>query len=132
MTDAQQTQPASIGGVTFHYSAEYVCHGVRNDWKCHRWMVTIDGLVKDYYMGEAHVRDGVPIPPTPEMVLSSLLSESMAVTTTFEDWCLELGYNDDSIRALNTYRACCTTDAELRKVFTDEQLKAITLALEDY
>lgn len=39
-------------------------------------------------------------------VLSCLLSDSEACSTTFDDWCSTFGSNNDSLGALNTYLAC--------------------------
>jgi hypothetical protein len=44
--------------------------------------------------------------PSVADVLSCLLSETRACTTTFDDWCSDYGDNNDSLKALNTYLAC--------------------------
>lgn len=44
--------------------------------------------------------------PSVADVLSCLLSDSRACSTTFDDWCSDFGSNNDSISALNTYLAC--------------------------
>ena len=44
---------------------------------------------------------------------------------TFEDWCFNYGYDEDSREAYKTYKAYLELDAKLRKVFTDGQLEAL-------
>jgi hypothetical protein len=49
-------------------------------------------------------------------VMSCLLSDGRCAEGTFEDFCSELGYNDDSISALNTYLACQATRTAMIKM----------------
>lgn len=44
--------------------------------------------------------------PNVDDVLNCLFMDSQAGTETFEDFCLNFGYSDDSISALETYKAC--------------------------
>lgn len=44
---------------------------------------------------------------------------------TFEDFCYEFGYDNDSIKAYKTYVAVCEEWNGLRKVFTYEQLEKL-------
>lgn len=44
---------------------------------------------------------------------------------TFEDFCCEFGYDDDSIKAYKTYVAVCDEWNGLRKIFTYEQLNKL-------
>lgn len=44
---------------------------------------------------------------------------------TFQEWCRNFGYSDDSIKALNTYQACAKQYEALSKVFTQEQLEKL-------
>lgn len=62
-----------------------------------------------------------PTPPTAAEVLYSLMLDGEAINESFSDWCSDLGYDSDSIKALNTYRECEETGKLLRKVFTHEQ-----------
>lgn len=56
-----------------------------------------------------------PTPPTTEDVLDSLRSDAESVAwSTFEDWCLELGYDTDSRRAERSYHACQENAQRLR------------------
>lgn len=44
---------------------------------------------------------------------------------TFEDWCGELGYETDSIKALQTYRRCKAFAGRLNQFFTSEEIEAL-------
>lgn len=55
--------------------------------------------------------------PTAEDVLECLLSDSASVENagSFEDWCSEFGYDQDSRKAESVFRACKDQAAKLRK-----------------
>lgn len=44
---------------------------------------------------------------------------------TFEDWCFNYGYDEDSREAYRTYQNCEELAAKLSKVFTREELEAL-------
>ena len=48
-----------------------------------------------------------PVFPGVASVLHSLMLDAQALDQSFADWCDDLGYDDDSISAFDTYRACC-------------------------
>lgn len=54
-------------------------------------------------------------PPTLEEVCYSLFMD--AYEGSFEDWCAELGYSDDSIKAKVMYEECCWTRRALQRMF---------------
>src|SRR5260221_530649 len=63
-----------------------------------------------------------PVAPVAADVLYSLLSDATADQQSFNDWCADLGCNADSIKALNTYSACCEISKNLRRIFTAAQI----------
>ena len=73
-----------------------------------------------------------PVVPTAASVLYSLLLDSGAVNSCFSDWCADFGYNDDSIKALETYNACCKIGQQLRGFFTHQQQETMREILQDY
>lgn len=73
-----------------------------------------------------------PAPPTAASVLNSLLLDGAAVDQSFPDWCGDFGYDEDSITALGTYRACCKTGRLLRSLFTPAQREQLETLLQDY
>ena len=61
--------------------------------------------------------------PTLEEVLDCLASDSCSIENTgsFEDLRSELGYGDDSIQALRTYRACQKQRDGLKRIMSPKQ-----------
>ena len=55
--------------------------------------------------------------PAIDEVLHCLFSDGDASTESFSDFCGNLGYSDDSIKALNIYQLCAETYTKLRKAY---------------
>ena len=72
-----------------------------------------------------------PVKPTAADVLHSLTMDASAADENFHDWCANFGYSDDSIKALNTYKACLEIAAALRRHFSPAQREAIAEAVAD-
>lgn len=56
---------------------------------------------------------GKVVGPSVADVVYSLVSDSDAVGTTFDEWCSNLGYDNDSLKALNIYLACQRNSSKL-------------------
>ena len=56
-------------------------------------------------------------------VLSCLADDSDVVDYTFEEWCENLGFDDDSRKAEHTYKACLRLGEELREFLGAELLE---------
>ena len=74
----------------------------------------------------------VPIPPSNADILHCVIQDAEAAHQSFDDWCSDLGANNDSIKDFRIYRECCESAVHLRKTFTREQLDAMRAALQDY
>ncbi len=73
------------------------------------------------------------VTPTSASVLYSLLNDARCGSDyDFEDFCSEFGYDEDSIKAYETYKACQKTSKQLKKVFSATQLAQLETLLEDY
>lgn len=72
-----------------------------------------------------------PVKPTIADVLFCLVNDEEASDFNFADWCNHYGYSDDSIYALNTYKACLETATALRKHFDRDTLAAIRNHVQD-
>lgn len=70
--------------------------------------------------------------PVAAGVLYSILLDASALDTNPEDWLSDLGYDADSIRANEIYRACCESGRKLRTTFTRSQLDELQELLQDY
>lgn len=80
--------------------------------KCGRKRYTVP-----FYMGRGH--GGAE--PTIADVLSCLLSDASGYDNaqSFLDWCAEFGLDDDSRKALATFRACERISRRLRRLLGD-------------
>lgn len=76
-------------------------------------------------MWEALEKARKPIVPDVSDVLYALASDASAAESSFDDWCDDFGYDNDSRKALATYLACQETATKLRRMFTTAQLEAI-------
>jgi hypothetical protein len=94
--------------------------------KAGKWVTT-------YYTGPGlrNKRTGRPVRPTVANVLHSLFMDASAADESFSDWCDNLGYSDDSIKALNTYKACCDIAKHLRQQFDPETRAKIQAAIQE-
>ncbi|VTU31984.1 hypothetical protein H4CHR_02918 [Variovorax sp. PBS-H4] len=73
-----------------------------------------------------------PVKPPIASLLHSMFMDASGATQTFEDWCSDFGSDSDSIKALETYRACQQIHNDLRKFFTHEQHELLEALLEGY
>lgn len=73
---------------------------------------------------------------TPQLddVMGSLISDGSPHFNheTFEDWCENLGYNDDSIRDLQSYNTCMAIGIALAKAFTADELTQLQTAASNH
>lgn len=70
--------------------------------------------------------------PTLADVFCSLLSDADCGDRTFEDFCSDFGYDTDSRRAENTWRACVDTSIRLRTYFDPADVAKLREAFQDY
>lgn len=102
------------------------------------WRVTVTRagkttrLTTDYYTGVGLRRKGKPVAPSAADVMTALRNNAAAIEFSFFDWCAELGYDNDSIKALRAYEACCDTGEKLRALFSDAEREQIAEMLADY
>jgi hypothetical protein len=126
---------------TLPVKIDYVGEITRNDWPCDQWRVTISSKAgywsTDYFTGlglRKKAKFGPNLPRKPKIadVLHSLTMDASAADQNFHDWCAEYGYSDDSIKALNTYKACLEIGVAMRKHFSPETVRQIRELLQDY
>lgn len=70
--------------------------------------------------------------PTAASVLHSTSLDAQCASDTFEDFCSNLGYDEDSRKALEIYLACQEGGKKLRKIFTSAEIEQIQEILQDY
>lgn len=93
-----------------------------------QWLATFktkDGFFTvDYYTGIGHrktisgygLNHTKPVKPSVKDVVYSLYSDAQCAQENFDDFCDNLGYSSDSIKALNIYKACLENVRKLRKL----------------
>ena len=79
-----------------------------------------------------HWEAAKPKKPKVADVLHSLIMDAGAADENFHDWCANYGYSDDSIKAMNTYKACLEVAVALRKHFSPDTLRQVRELLQDY
>lgn len=118
-------------GVDYEYSRGAVSSPKWAD-KHNDWRVTVKRDNKrfdvDYFTG--NLADDPNLPD----VIHSLISdrETISARQSFDVWCYELDYNDDSITDYNTYLAIIENTERLEVMFTSEELSVLSRLLEDY
>lgn len=82
------------------------------DWQetSFQWKVQINGETFDFYTGAGWVQGikgyEVPKKPTLDDVLYCLVSDAEAGEMSFDEWCDNFGYDNDSRKALAMYLQC--------------------------
>lgn len=115
----------------------YACETTCADWQCDQWRVTLTGKSgywsTNYFtgIGLRNKRTKQPIKPSKIDVLYCLFNDANAAEYNFSDWCVEYGYSDDSIKAMNTYKQCLDIASALRRFFSSEQREAIKAAVSE-
>lgn len=80
----------------------------------------------NYWMGAAHTKA-----PSKKDVLYSMIIDDVSYMD-FNDFCTNFGYDNDSIRALNTFKACQTQTDNFYRLFNEEEREILRELLEDY
>ena len=119
----------------------------REKWDCFAWHATFKAGKNvetfDYFMGLGHVKkckfrkDSAlyserPEEPTSADVLYSLLLDAEAYSQPFHEWADNFGYDKDSIKAHDTYRACVDSGLRLSRLFDQKQREHLSTLLQDY
>jgi hypothetical protein len=128
--------PHDVWSVTLHHgdkthTTEFSCgighrklqagfpkSNIRSGYKGTEYYVERLGWLDDIKVAEAGFMK--PVAPSTADVLASLLSDASGVGETFEEWCSNYGYSDDSMKAMETYRACQKTRAAMQRFLGTE------------
>jgi len=79
------------------------------DWPHFLWDVKINGVSFAYKTGLGHASA-----PQIDYVLNCLFSDANAGAMSFDDFCADFDYSNDSLKALDIYRACAATIGQLK------------------
>jgi hypothetical protein len=94
------------------YNVAYMGERDTNGWKHDSFLVSINGFDFSYSTGFGHRTDKQSIrsvlvhAPIIDDVLFSLAMDASFALETFRDFCENLGYDEDSRKALNSYVEC--------------------------
>ena len=105
-------------------------HTVKPAWQHEAYQVTIargaDSYSTTYRQGTGHTTA-----PTVSQVVSCLLSDARSADEhTFESFCSEFGYDDDSRTAERAYVACRDCSSALRRILGDDYDRFNATAIE--
>ena len=96
------------------------------DWEAARAMAFAKGLSRPVKTDENYglvkeviERGSQAVRPGLDEVLYCLVADSAACGQDFEDWCSELGYDEDSRKAYTTWEACRANGKKLRDLGVD-------------
>lgn len=111
---------------------------LKDEWKrnANKWQVRLiyfdKEFVTDYYMGSGLVDErNRPKKPQVKDVLYSMIMDDVS-NMSFDDFCNEFGHDNDSIKALEIYRACLKETQAYYNMFDSEEREVLQELLKDY
>jgi hypothetical protein len=112
-------------GFKFEFGGQHAA--ARDEWQRnangYRVTFTYEGrkLSTDFWQGSAITSD-----PEANSVMECLVSDATAGAETFEDFCSDFGYDTDSRRAEQTWKACRQMANQLRHLFGADHDEAMS------
>jgi len=67
-----------------------------------------------------------------EVLWSLLMDSNYGEIDSFDNWCADYGYSDDSIKALKIYELCKETGRDIQRMFTPTELNELSELFQDY
>ncbi len=108
----------------------------RDGWKCDAWsfiLTTPRGREQfDYYTGLGHRVKDHPRAPHIIGLIDSILVDMSACSMSFNEWCSDWGYDNDSRKAHSIYLACQENAEKFKRLFTSGQIEKLQELLQDY
>jgi hypothetical protein len=120
MTTTRLKTLAGKVGIVCRYGAK-MGYEHQDEWqqRCNGYRCTIKYQGRrysfDFWQGVAFTDD-----PTAEGCLDCLLSDAQAGEQSFEEFCSEWGYDEDSRKAERTHGACQRVAREMRRLLGDD------------
>lgn len=159
MSETEKTVSDYLAEKGVNFEATLVGADKRDGWDCDAWRVRFyragKFIATDFYTGTGHRKPlkrapkapnnkrsaaydnwahqwVKPVAPVAVGVLYSLLSDAQGAEQPFDYWAADYGYDTDSIKALNTYNACCEIRRQVNTFFTHAEREQLRAMLEDY
>ena len=106
---------------TINYSTQLLYKDEKKEWPSFVFNILINGESFEYRLGLGYTdkKTGKVKSPRIGEVLHCLFFDARCADTSFENFCSDLGYNNDSIKALKTYLACQESGKKLRKALKE-------------
>lgn len=105
-------------------------------WEHNAYTVTLCQAGRGYkdaiYSGPFKMGTGIKYSPKLVDVMHGLLMDAQGANQSFEHWCADYGYSDDSIKALDIYHECQKTRDKLAKAFDSVTLEKLFEAASEY
>jgi hypothetical protein len=113
-------------------------------WMCHIRRGKGESVTQSlpYRLGLGHVVEGRAVPGVkgsgkpkrPKMldVLAGMSRDATSAEGSFADWCGDLGYDQDSRKALAIYLACQESGIQLRKLLGWDGVRRLREAVQDW
>lgn len=147
-----ETVAAYLAAQSITYAAALVGETKRDSWACDEWRIRLEKRAQSgkvaasmetrFYTGLGHRAKPKrrkswddsprPVAPTAASVLYSLLADAQGAEQPFDYWAADYGYDTDSIKALNTYNACCEVRRQVNAFFTHAEREQLRTMLENY
>lgn len=112
---------------TFEFRTGFGHRKLSPGWKAEglaKWYHNVVGTVRGY--AQAIAAGALrPVPPGAADVVSCVLSDLEAVSSSFEEWCDNYGENSDSRKVLATYHACQQNGDKLRKLLPSDLIETL-------
>lgn len=125
--------------IKFYVQSIFKTQEDMNDkWKktANKWQVKLvyfdKEFVTDFYMGSGLVdKIGRPKKPTKKDVLYSMMMNDVN-NMNFNNFCGKFGYDNDSIKALEIYKACKKETEAYYDMFDNKEREILNELLQDY
>lgn len=108
-----------LNAMTFHYSMGYgLCEQWLKSSKARAWykmQVRNNGPMTAAELVKLAQQRGMK--PSDDDIALSLCNIALDANPLFDEWCDDFGYDDDSIKARDTWQACLRQEQDLRRVF---------------
>lgn len=117
---------------SLHFSADIHGLGLRekDGWKHNAWVISLhrggDGNGPRMHVADITWKSGTGIKgkPNPAQVLARVCQECLETSEcSFDEWCLNNGYDTDSRKAFAIYEQCRENGLPIAKAITNEQMR---------
>lgn len=97
-----------------------------------RYMQRVSYESVDSVFGTIHYREPVPVPRLEDVLYSLVMDSDVLDYPVFEDWADSYGYDKDSRKGEQIYRACLEIGLKLRALIGNDSLERLRDLYQDY